>query len=356
MPSSTSSFERPVPKLPWATIALGAALLSGGATIAWEVRCRVAGYLPTLNDTVDLWSERREAVQPDSVVIIGDSRPFFDLDLDQLERGLGQRPVQLALPGSGAYPILADLAADQRFHGTVICSIVPGMFMAPGGPLIEHSEQALKRYRTWNLSQRVGHQLGMLIEERFAFLEGQDLTLAALLRDLPIPNRPGAMVPPRLPSRFSSLDRERRARMIGRCERPGKLQDRIKQGWLPLFTPPPPPRFVPREAFLADMAKTTEARFRATGAAVQELRARGGKVVFVRFPFSGELKKLEDRLTPRSGIWSRLLRDTNAPGIYFEDFPELATFDCPEWSHLSAGDSVEFTKRLAPHLKQALGR
>ena len=52
---------------------------------------------------------------------------------------------------------------------------------------------------------------------------------------------------------------------------------------------------------------------------------------------------------------ARLLKVTGAPGIYFEDHPELAGFDCPEWSHLSAGDSVEFTKRLVPHLRTALG-
>jgi hypothetical protein len=50
-----------------------------------------------------------------------------------------------------------------------------------------------------------------------------------------------------------------------------------------------------------------------------------------------------------------LLQATGAPGIYFEDFPELAGFNCPEWSHLSAGDSVEFSKRLVPHLRAALG-
>jgi len=44
----------------------------------------------------------------------------------------------------------------------------------------------------------------------------------------------------------------------------------------------------------------------------------------VRFPVSGELKKLEDAATPRAGPWTRLLKDTGAPGIYFEDYPELA--------------------------------
>ena len=89
---------------------------------------------------------------------------------------------------------------------------------------------------------------------------------------------------------------------------------------------------------------------------MKKIRDRGGRVVFVRFPVSGELKKHEDKLTPRAGPWTRLLKDTGAPGIYFEDYPELASFKCPEWSHLSAPDSVEFTKRLVPHLRSALAQ
>src|SRR5207253_547896 len=89
--------------------------------------------------------------------------------------------------------------------------------------------------------------------------------------------------------------------------------------------------------------------------AVEKLRARGGKIVFVRLPVSGGLKALEDQTTPRKQTWDPLLQGTRAPGIYFEDFPELASFNCPEWSHLSAGDSVEFSKRLVPHLRAALG-
>jgi hypothetical protein len=74
----------------------------------------------------------------------------------------------------------------------------------------------------------------------------------------------------------------------------------------------------------------------------------------VRFPVSGELKQLEDKQTPRAGMWDRLLKETAAPGIYFEDYPELAGFTCPEWSHLSDEDSVEFSRRLVPHLRKAL--
>jgi len=356
MPSSTSNFEfeRPIPALPWRGITVIVVLIVMAAAAAWELHVRSIGYAPTLNDTDDLWVQARRSVTPESVVIVGDSRALFDLDLDELEKGLGKRPVQLAIAGSSAYPVLADLANDEKFHGTIICSIVPGMFFAPGGPLVETSEKALKRYRDQTLAQRASHHLGMFLERHVAFLKQEDLTLEQLLKRLPIPNRPNALVPPTLPPYFQTVDRERRARMTENCAQPGELQTRIQQIWLPLFTPPPPPSYVPREAFGANMGKAVEARFLDTAKAVEKLRARGGKIVFVRFPFTGELKALEDRLNPRARDWERLLGDTKAPGIYFEDHPELARFTCPEWSHLSAGDSVEFSKRLVPRLRTAL--
>jgi hypothetical protein len=354
MHSSISSFERKIPAQPWSRLMAVTCLLTLTAAVGWEIRCRSWGYAPTLNDTPDLWASRRNAVQPDSVVIIGDSRAWFDLDLDELEQGLGRRPVQLAIPGSCAYPVLADLADDKEFHGTVICSVVPIMFFAPAGPPLQNSYKAINRWRTQTVAQRASHRLGLLLEEHIAFMKEEDLTLDALLARLPIPNRADAHIAPPLPPYFESVDRERRARMFAACEVPGPLQERVKNGWLPLFTPPPPPTYIPRDAFLGGMGRLVEARFADAASAVRRIRERGGKVVFVRFPLSGELKKLEDHATPRVGPWTRLLKESGAPGIYFEDFPELASFDCPEWSHLSAADSVVFTHRLIPHLVKAL--
>ncbi len=125
----------------------------------------------------------------------------------------------------------------------------------------------------------------MLLEEHIAFLKQEDLTLDALLGRLPIPNRPNAQVPPRFPPYFQTVDRERQARMIEKCAAPGsELAKTIQQIWLPLFTPPPPPSYVPRDIFMANMGKAINARFEDTAKAVQKLEARGGKIVFVRFP------------------------------------------------------------------------
>ena len=355
MPLSTFNFERVIPDQPWRRIGIPVAIVTAVCAIGWEVFVRSLGYSTTLNDTPDLWAQTRESVKPDSIVIVGDSRPLFDMDLDVLQMAFGKRPIQLALAGSCAYPVLADLANDESFHGTVVCGVVPGMFFAPAGPLLETSEMALKRYRNWTPAQRMSHQLGMWLEERVAFLKADELNLGALLARLPIPNRAKAQLPPLLPPYFATVERDRRVRLWAECAQPGPLQTRVREGWLPLFTPPPPPSYIPQEAFFAEMGKKIEARFKDTVAAVDKIRARGGRVVFVRFPMTGKLKEHEDRTQPRSGAWTRLLAETNAPGIYFEDYPELANFQCPEWSHLSAADSIEFTRRLVPHLRDALG-
>src|SRR5205823_10517042 len=155
------------------------------------------------------------------------------------------RPVQLAMGGGCAYPVLADLANDKTFHGTIICSFVPWLFFAPPGtPPMERGEKAVRRSHTQTPAQRASQYLAIPLEEHVAFLKQQDLTLEDLLKRPSIPNRSGALVPPRLPPYFGTVDRERRARMTEECAHPGKLATTIQQVWLPIFTPPPPPSYI----------------------------------------------------------------------------------------------------------------
>jgi len=356
--TSNSDFARTIPQLPWRRLMLTVALLATTATAAWEIYARSAGYRPTLNDTADLWAETRARVKSDSIVLLGTSRMLFDMDLDVLESGLGQRPVQLALVGSSPYPILADLAADEGFRGTVLLDLVPAMYLAPtGSPPVAASEKALHRYRTWNYAQKWSHQLGLRLEDHVAFLRQEDLTLAKLLERVPVPNRAHAMVGPKFPDYFYSLDRDRRARMVPEAAIVGSpLQQRIVNTWLPLFTPPPPPSFIPLEKFQQMMGADFEARFARTKEHVARIQARGGKVVFLRLPVTGPLAEREEQLAPCAATWDRLVRENGVPAIHFAEHPELNAFECPEWSHLSAKDSVAFTRLLVPHLQRALER
>jgi hypothetical protein len=349
-------FERPIPPIQWRGITVVVVLIVLAATMSWELYCRSIGYGPTLDDSEDLWAMRRRAVEPESIVVIGDSRGFFDVDLDEIQRGLGKRPIQLASGGMCGFPVLDDLAKDETFHGTIICSVTPRLLFAPPGTFpFERGEKVVKRFHNQTPAQRMSLYLSFPLQEHVAFLKQDDLSLEALLRKLSIPDRPGAHVSPTFPPYFQTVDRERRARMWDKCAEPGsELAKRIQQIWLPLFTPPPPPSFIPHDIFMAKMKQGIDKRFADTVAAIEKIRARGGKIVFVRLPHSGGLKELEDKLTPRQQNWDSLLQMTHAPGIYYSDYPELSGFNCPEWSHLSAGDSVEFSKRLVPHLREAL--
>ena len=360
MPSSISNSEagiqRVVPDLPWSGIVIAVALFVVLAVAGWEVRCRAAGYAPGLDDTTDLWVEARRLVQPDSTVIIGSSRGLFGLDLDVLARDAATRPVQLCLVGSCVYPVLRHLADDVTFRGTVICDVVPGLLMVPPfAPPYTNSVKAINRLHTQTWSQWASHQLSVPLEHLFACLQQEDLTLAALLRQIPISNRPHAQIGPALPPFFYTIDRDRRSRMIARVQSDQGLRDRIRFGWIPLFTPPPKPTWIPDDAFSAFIGKVINGRFADMAKAVTDLRARGARVIFLRLPSTGDLRVLEEKITPRAAVWDRLLAETASQGICFEDHPELAGFDCPEWSHLSAADSLEFTKRLAPILTGKIG-
>ncbi|MBI2510797.1 MAG: hypothetical protein HYV96_02360 [Opitutae bacterium] len=361
MPSSTSNsefdFARVVPSVPWKAVLAAVVALTATAAVGWEYYARRHGYSPSLNDTPDLWAQTREKVQPNSLVLVGTSRMLFDADLDVLEKAFGQRPVQLALAGSSPFPVLEDLAKNESFHGTVIVDIVPAMFLAPAGPPMEVSQKALKRKHEWNLAQRWSHQLGMLLEERLAFLKQEDLTLGQLLQRVPIPDRADAAIGPALPPYFYTVDRDRRGRMFDEAAVVGSpLQQRVAHGWLPLFTLPPPPKFIPADKFGAMMGQAIEQRFEDTQKHVAALRARGARVVFVRLPVDPILNEKEEKIVPLAAGWGRLVAENGVPAINFADHAELAAFKLPEWSHLSAPDSVEFTQCLVPHLREAVER
>ncbi len=346
MRSSTSSFKtyeltRVVPKHHWVLLAVLSFAIASVFTLGWEMYWRSKSYIPTLNDTKDLWASRREILETEynRTVLIGASRLLFDFNMDVYEKAMGERPLQLATVGTNPNPYLEDLANDPTFSGTVIVGVVPSLYFAPGGPPMDSPREHLKHYREWSPSQRSGHYLGMMLERVFAFLNEGDLTLNELLQDLKIPNREKVKTSPELPPYFHGVDEKRQGWMWKFAAKDEALQHRIQQIWLPLFSRAPPPPAVKKT-------------LKANKARVDKIRARGGHVVYLRLPSTGQLRELENEKTPRAEFWDRLLSTTGAPGIHFEDYPELSEFDCPEWSHLNRQDATKFTQRLMPLFKE----
>src|SRR5437016_12236272 len=86
------AYERPIPQVPWRGMTVIVVLVVIAVAYAWEFYCRSIGYGPTLNDNEDLWTMTRRRVQPESIIIVGDSRGWFDGGLDDVCRGVGNRP------------------------------------------------------------------------------------------------------------------------------------------------------------------------------------------------------------------------------------------------------------------------
>lgn len=352
---SMRQVQREVPEHNWLVMALCAAVGCAIMVGLWERHVRALGYEPDLDDTPSLWVKARQRAahaRPDQLVLVGASRTLFDLDLDVLEQaGRGPRPIQLATVGSNPVVVLEDLANDEGYAGTTLVGVVPPLLAAGGGPPMEAPRRYLRKYHDWSPANEWELALSLPIQGQLAFIQQEDLTLSQLVSQVPLPKRQAAFTP-ELPPHFSRIDLDRRTRMTERAERDEKLMQRIQQIWLPLFSGPPKPSVFTDEQWQKILDDGWLSNLAKAKAAVAKIQARGGKVFFVRHPSSGELRTLEERATPRALFWDRLLRETGAPGISYEDYPELREFQCPEWSHLSAGDSVEYTRRLSEILKR----
>jgi hypothetical protein len=346
---------REIPEQPWLILLALAVTVVTVAVAAWEAHVRHLGYAPTLDDTPNLWAPQRAraaGVGSGQVVFVGASRTLFDMELQtfQEETG-GPPPIQLATVGSNPLIILEDLAHDPSYAGTTIVGIVPALVAAAAGPPVASPTKFVAHYHQWSVANRMELPLALWLDERFAFINQDDLTLSQLIdSSLDLPLRPKVYAP-KLPGYMYSLDRRRQARMIERIATSREAQQRIQQIWLPLFQGPPKPGVFTDQQWAHMMSDGWEANLRRIKESVSRIRARGGKVIFSRLPSSGGVRELENRVTPRAAIWDRILAETGSPGVSFEDYPELAGFECPEWSHLDAQDAVEYTRRFARILK-----
>jgi len=89
--------------------------------------------------------------------------------------------------------------------------------------------------------------------------------------------------------------------------------------------------------------------------AFDKIRARGGTVVFVALPVTGQYLDIENRMYPRKKYWDRLLQVSNTPGIHYTDYPETAGLPCIEESHLSPDNAIKYTVSLVQILRKEYG-
>ncbi|WP_077919524.1 hypothetical protein [Spirosoma sp. 209] len=332
-------------KSAWLTLGLVLAFVAG-----WELYWRNQHLPIGYNDDESMWASKRRQVyesSPTRPVLIGSSRIKFDLDQGSWARITGEKPIQLSMDGTSPRPVLTDLGNDPNFKGTLIIDVTEMLFFSPDGSFPE--KEAIKRvkaYPTWSLSQQTSFQINRLLESGLLFLDDRNLALGPLLNLLPLPARPGTWGGPQFPREFFVVDQDRQSIMTPAFVADTALQNKVKGVWLDVGAHSPPN---------AVTGPALQAILDATKRSVEQIRARGGQVLFLRTPSDGIMRAAENKLYPREQYWDRLLAYTQTPGIYFEDYPALTRFSCPEWSHLTPADAVQFTEDLIPIVARKTG-
>jgi hypothetical protein len=308
----------------------------------WEFYWRSQGFKISINDDESLWTSTRKGIYQASTgrpVIIGSSRAKFDIDLPTWTKSSGFEPVQLALVGTSPRPVLTNLGNDPKFNGTVLVDVTEGLFFTnDGSPMEGEAKKRLEYYPKWSYSQQISFYLNNFLESFLVFLDINRFTLSSLLKRLPIPSRPGVFVFPNFPLAMSETRYNRQEVFSDGFLADTSVQHGVQYVWSYLgMTNPNLP---------AVSGDTLTHIFADVKHSVDKIKARGGKVLFLRMPSSDPVLTTEQKVFPRKLYWDRLLQETGSTGIHFEDYPELAKYNCPDWSHLTPADAQTFTADL----------
>jgi hypothetical protein len=160
-----------------------------------------------------------------------------------------------------------------------------------------------------------------------------------VLERQPWPERPGKHVDFE-PRKLGYHEADRNSYVWDKVSDDPEYRDLWHRIWRDAFQPGPD------DPTPAEALKTEKKQIERAARVVTKLRARGVQVLFVRMPSSGEYLSFENREFPRARTWAALLAATGAPGIYFEDYPELQGYQLPDWSHMTHSEAERFTAAL----------
>lgn len=326
-----------------------AALLVLLSLISWEMYLRHKGVGISYNDDEGLWADKRERVYAPAdkaTVFIGSSRNKYDIDIPTWKKLTGDDVIQLSCVGSSPLPTLHNLADDKNFKGKLIIDVTEILFFSTAPHHANAPQKRIEWYDKRTPAQWFSFKVNSLLESQFVFLDKDFYSLNALISQYKISNRKGVFKEPDFPMEFERVHFNRQCFMADKFVADTNLQNQVKGIWefFRSITKDPPLSGHPLDSLL-NTVKTD----------VDKIKARGGKVLFIRTPSSGGYLMGEKMGYPREKYWERILSITNCPGIHFEDYPATAHFECPELSHLKPSDAIIYTTSLVEILQKEKG-
>ena len=327
-----------------------ALILVAISVLSWELYLRKKGFETSFYDDPALWTHNRDMVYEPAdkaTVFIGSSRIKFDLDIPTWESITGNHAIQLACVGSNPIPLLEDLARDKNFKGRLVVDVTEGLFFSSAPQNVSRPMENMKYYKERTPAQTASFHINRFLESKFVFLDKEWHSLNAQLGQLDIKDRNGVYNFRGFPPGFGRVKFNRQEYMTDKFSADTVEQNKVKAIWdtFRQMSKDPPASGAKLDSILNQVKL-----------AVDKIKARGGDVIFVRTPSSGPYYSMgESKAFPREKYWDRVLATTKCPGIHFKDYPAIADFICPEFSHLSQPDAVVFTKEFIRILNQEKG-
>lgn len=338
MHSFTSNSNDRLPILRWRKIISAVFLLLIGFFIVWDVVWVHYGYHIQPKDDSELWSYQRRRVSlagKNAIVFTGSSRIRAAIDLNEVRRITGKQPFQLAIPAGEPLPVLESLAQDESFNGTVIAEITE---------YIIHRETETSTTTSW---------IAEYNENKY----GNDrlLPLKSRVQSLIIFPDIGLTLPEILRNIFTGKLFDRNfLQQVSNSAPPGNTFERSWQGYHDDLTPEQieERRQVSLYAInqgiewqQPDPAKFIEIA-RQINSYTKRIEARGGKVILVNLPLSGEVKDLNEKYFPKKYFWYALAATSSAQTVYYGDHPQLAAIETMDGTHFNGRNATLFTDEL----------
>jgi hypothetical protein len=244
----------------------------------------------------------------------------------------GSRAFQLAIDGTSAVPILEHFAKDESFAGLVILEVNPVVDFADIRASEARAEGYLEAYRRMLSSPASRVEIFLrthlpalvFMRPEFSFDQlrrrlSRSPSVKMLDDLLPKPSYWNRRADRHTPLDFTRIDSKLRER---------RLVERMQANGQPASD-------AELDSLIARIKRAAE-----------RIERRGGKVVAVHLPHCCDLRRAEERKYPPSTYWAAV-EGALEVAIYFDDYPALNAFSCPDGSHLDRRNSPAFTRALA---------
>ncbi len=335
---------------PWSLAIIGSVFIVLVIILFFEYNLRSRHWTPTVNDSPELWAqERKRASQlgKEALILIGGSRIQLGIDLDELEKLSGKKPVQLAIDGANFYPVLKNLAEDTSITGDLIIDVhevtiehlinrdkawdwVEAFEAIKKQPIYKLKDQTIKNFITQNMASKLEGAKPYKVINDLAFhpknttgnylITNSNRSRDADYRKVKMPDFYVNRVIRHSALTLSSDNLTTFKEVLDQYE---AAIPTIPQG--------------DQERFKENLKKLI--------ALINIIVKRGNDVVIVRMPTDKLLWKIDQQRYPLDLFW-QVIKKQNVASIHFKDYPALQSFDLPDGSHLDQKDKKQFTNSL----------